>query len=77
METEEEWLAQYTPKELLLLVLAGMDIAVLSEDGNNVYVANEYIIEVEGASLYKLVHKGQVVAPFNDVIQMCNFIKMG
>jgi hypothetical protein len=77
METEDAWLAQYSPKELLLLVLAGMDIAVLSEDGNNVYVANEYIIEVEGASLYKLVHKGQVVAPFNDLIEMCNFIKIG
>lgn len=77
METEDEWLAQYTPKELLLLVLAGMDIVVLSEAGNLVHLANEYLVEVEGASLYKLIHKGQVVAPFNDVIEMCNFIKMG
>lgn len=77
MDTEEAWLAQYTPKELLLLVLAGMGIAVLSEEGNRVHLANEYLVEVEGVSLYKLIHKGQVVAPFNDVVQMCNFIKMG
>ena len=28
-------------------------------------------------SLYKLIHKNQVVAPFADVVEMCGFIKMG
>jgi hypothetical protein len=75
MSNEEAWLASLSPKELLLLVLAGMDIPVLADEGKYVQVANDYTIEVEGPSLYKLVHHGQVVAPFSDVVDLCAFIK--
>lgn len=76
MTNEEAWLASLQPKELLLLVLAGMDIPVLADEGQYVKVANGYTIEVEGQSLYKLTQHGQVIAPFADVVEMCEMIKM-
>ena len=76
MTNEEAWLASLQPKELLLLVLAGMDIPVLADEGQCVKVAKGYTIEVEGQSLYKLSQHGQVIAPFTDVVEMCEMIKM-
>jgi hypothetical protein len=75
--TDEQILDQFDPKELLLLVLRGMDIAVICEEGQRVEVENGYTIEVEGKSLYKLLYRNQVVAPFADVVEMCGFIKLG
>jgi hypothetical protein len=75
--TDAEILEQYDPKELLLLVLKGMEVVILKENGKFVAVENGYTIEVEGKGLYKLLHKNQVVAPFADVVEMCGFIKMG
>lgn len=37
-------------------------------------VARGYTIEVEANGLYKLVSNGQVVAPFDDVDELCRFI---
>jgi hypothetical protein len=75
--TDQEIIDKYDPKELLLLVLKGMEIEILKHDGKYVEVEHGYTIEVEGKSLYKLMHKGKVVAPFADVVEMCGFIKMG
>jgi hypothetical protein len=75
--TDEEILEQFDPKELLMLVLRGMDIVVIREEGQQVEVENGYTIEVEGKSLYKLLYRNQVVAPFADVVEMCGFIKLG
>lgn len=75
--TDEQILDQFDPKELLILVLNGMDIAVIGQEGQRVEVENGYTIEVEGKSLYKLLYRNQVVAPFADVVEMCGFIKLG
>lgn len=75
--TDEQILEQFDPKELLLLVLSGMNITVIREEGQRVEVENGYTIEVEGKSLYKLLYRNQVVAPFADVVEMCGFIKLG
>lgn len=75
--TDKEIIDKYDPKELLLLVLKGMEIEILHDEGKFVSVQNGYTIEVERKSLYKLLHNGQVVAPFADVVEMCGFIKMG
>ena len=75
--TDKEIIDKYDPKELLLLVLKGMEIEILHVEGKFVSVQNGYTIEVERKSLYKLLHNGQVVAPFADVVEMCGFIKMG
>ena len=75
--TENEMTDHLDPKELLVLVLKGMDIKILKDTNKLLEVENDYTIEVEGKSLYKLLHKGQVVAPFADVVELCGFIKMG
>ena len=75
--TDADIINQYDPKELLLLVLRGMEVEILKDNGKLVEVANGYTIEVESKSLYKLSHKNQVVAPFTDVVEMCSFIKRG
>ncbi len=75
--TDAEIIEQYDPKELLLLVLRGMEIEILNDNGKYIDVQNGYTIEVESKGLYKLLHKNQVVAPFADVVEMCGFIKMG
>lgn len=74
--TDQDIIDKYDPRELLLLVLNGMDVKIISESEKYVEVENGYTIEVEGKSLYKLMHRGQVVAPFADVVEMCGFIKM-
>lgn len=65
----------YDAKTLLLLVLKGMDIDVIGEKGKIVEVASGFSIEVEAQSLYRLSHEGMVIAPFDDVVDMCHFIK--
>lgn len=75
--TDQDIIDKYDPRELLLLVLNGMDVKIISESEKYVEVENGYTIEVEGKSLYKLMHRGLVVAPFADVVEMCGFIKMG
>ena len=75
--TDADIINQYDPKELLLLVLRGMEVEILKDNGKLVEVENGYTIEVEGKSLYKLIYKNQVVAPFADVVEICGFIKMG
>ena len=75
--TDQEVIDSYDPKELLLLVMKGMEVEIFKDDGKCIHTINNYIIEIEGKSLYKLIHNGSVVAPFADVIELCSFIKMG
>jgi hypothetical protein len=75
--TEQEIIENYDPKELLLMVMQGMEVDVIKEEGKFIHTINNYVIEVEGKSLYKLMHNGFVVSPFADVVEMCGFIKMG
>ena len=75
--TDTEILEQYDPNEVLILVLRGMEVQILKDNGKFVEVKNGYTIEVESKGLYKLLHNNQVVAPFADVVEMCGFIKMG
>lgn len=67
---------EYDPKEFLLFALNHFDIPVHAHEGKMVYMDMEYTIEIEGKNLYKLMQGGQVVAPFADVEELCNFIKM-
>jgi hypothetical protein len=66
----------YNPKEFLLFALNHFDIKVNSHDGKMVIIDMEYVIEIEGENLFKLLQGGQVVAPFSDVEELCRFIKM-
>ncbi len=66
----------FDPKDFLLFALKHFDIQVRSHEGKMIYIDMDYTIEIEGRNLYKLLQGGQVVAPFADVEELCNFIKM-
>ena len=68
-------MSDYDPKAFLLFALNHFKIKVTSEEGKMVYIEKDYAIEIEGTKRFKLLHQKQVVAPFNDVEELCNFIK--
>lgn len=65
----------HDPKDFLLFALNHFDIAITSHQGKMVYLDMDYTIEIEGKNLFKLSQDGQVVAPFDDVEELCQFIK--
>ena len=46
--TDADIINQYDPKELLLLVLRGMEVEIIKDNGKLVEDENGYTIEVEG-----------------------------
>ncbi|MFM7431240.1 MAG: hypothetical protein ACKO1F_15255 [Flammeovirgaceae bacterium] len=64
-------------KELLLQALQAYGLSVIREDGNKVYTESDYCIEVEGPHLFKLSQDGYIVAPYDNLDEVCQMIKMG
>lgn len=50
------------------------EIGIISIEGRHVKVQNNFEIEVEAGGLYKLYDDGYVVAPFDDLNELCMFI---
>ena len=65
-----------TPHEWLLFALNDFGIALVSDNGRLVEVEKDYTIEIEQNGVYKLLWKGKVVAPFQDLAELCHFIQM-
>jgi hypothetical protein len=63
-----------TPQEMLLEALDFYTIEIISINGNRIKVQNNFEIEVESNGLYKLFDDGYVVAPFDDINELCRFI---
>ncbi|MEO0898112.1 MAG: hypothetical protein AAFY71_17005 [Bacteroidota bacterium] len=63
------------PKEFLLFGLKHYELGIVKEEGKYIHVEKDYLIEIEGPSLFKLMHKGQVIAPFGSVESLCDFLK--
>lgn len=61
--------------ENLLDIMARFGLPVLRQAEKQVETKSGYVIEVEGMGLYKLIHLGDVIAPFDDAEEMCAFIK--
>jgi hypothetical protein len=61
-------------KKILLGALDHYNIEIIDGSNNHVRVGRGYAIEVEANGLYKLMSDGQVVAPFDDVDELCRFI---
>ncbi len=51
-------------------------LIVIDQQGKQLRLAHDYTIEVEHAGLFKLLHAGAVVAPFDDVAELIGFIRM-
>ena len=64
------------PKDSLVAALHQFGIEVEASDEKVVRTAMDYAIEIEGESLFKLTQGGQVIAPFAEIEELCQFIKM-
>jgi len=63
-----------SPLEILLDALQFYEIEIVSVKGNHVRAGLTFEIEVEKNGLYKLLDDGYVVAPFDDINELCRFI---
>ncbi len=63
-----------TAQEVLLDALGYYKIAVSSIHNNTIKVIKNYSIEVEQNGVYKLYDDGNVIAPFDDLDELCRFI---
>ncbi|MEN0048774.1 MAG: hypothetical protein AAF806_17055 [Bacteroidota bacterium] len=63
-------------KKMLLSKLEDFDIQVNAHQGKMMYLAEDYLIEIEKENLYKLSKDGYIIAPFSDMEELCQFIKM-
>jgi hypothetical protein len=63
-----------TSLEILLDALKFYEIEVLTVSGNHVKVQHNYEVEVEANGIYKLLDDGYIVAPFDDINELCGFI---
>ena len=64
------------PVQELLLKLATHNLKITSHNGKFVHLAGNYTIEVEREQLFKLLQDKQFIAPFDDLDELCQFIKM-
>jgi hypothetical protein len=65
-----------TAQEYLKAALNYFNIEIISINENHFTVGRGYEIEIEANGIYKLLSDGQVVAPFDDIEEMCRFILM-
>ena len=63
-----------SPLEILRDALQFYEIEIVSVNGNHVKAGSSFEIEVEKNGLYKLLDDGYVVAPFDDINELCRFI---
>jgi hypothetical protein len=61
-------------REFLRFALQHFNIKVLNESDATIDLERDYSIAWENNRLYKLFHKGMVVAPFDDIEELCRFI---
>lgn len=62
---------------ILLQALQAHGIVILEDNGKFLQLENEYSVEIEANGIFKLRSEGLVVAPFADLDELCQFIKMG
>lgn len=64
-----------TATEDLVRMMARFELPVLRLQEKQIETQAGFVVEVEGQGLYKLIHLGDVVAPFDDLEELCLFIK--
>ncbi|HPI07984.1 MAG TPA: hypothetical protein PLM41_16450 [Saprospiraceae bacterium] len=65
-----------TPREWLLLALSDFGITIVADNGNTLDLEKEYSVEIEQNGVFRLTWRGKVVAPFQDLAELCHFIQM-
>lgn len=64
-------------KDIVLHALRIYEITVTKEEGKYIYTEGDFCIEIENQNLFKLSQEGYVIAPYDDLDEMCRMIKMG
>lgn len=67
-------MSKVDPFDFLMFGLRHFDIPVVNVYENYITLPHNYVIEIESNGLYRLVQDNQVIAPFHDVEELCNFI---
>ncbi len=62
-------------RSLLFFALDHYGLEITGTTDTRVNIVGGYTVEIEGTSLYKLLSDGAVVAPFDEVDELCQFIK--
>ncbi|HOY05437.1 MAG TPA: hypothetical protein PLO67_08545 [Saprospiraceae bacterium] len=65
-----------TPREWLLLALSDFGITIVADNGHTLDLEKEYSVEIEQNGVFRLTWRGKVVAPFQDLAELCHFIQM-
>lgn len=65
-----------TPRDWLMLALSDFNIKIIADRDHILDLEKDYTVEIEQNGIYKLYWKGKVVAPFQDLAEMCHFIQM-
>ncbi len=65
-----------SPASVLAQALAQHGIEVLAHQERLWILERGYRVEIESNGLYKLFWNGQVVAPFDDAQELCQFIQL-
>jgi hypothetical protein len=63
-----------SPVEELIDCLLFYKLPVHKTEGQLVHTLNGYTIEAEANGPYKLLQHGEVVAPFDDLNELCQFM---
>jgi hypothetical protein len=63
-------------KSFLIFALNHFEIDVFKSEGKLIDLEKGYRVEIESNGLFKLLQSGEVIAPFDDVDELCKFIKM-
>jgi hypothetical protein len=66
---------EYNESDFVEYALKETQINILSRDGKYFQLENGFQIEVEGRDLYRLSHEGWVISPFNEIGNLCNFLR--
>lgn len=66
---------QLNPHQLLPLAFEFYGLNLKKREGRKYHLDHDYVIEVEARRLFRLSYKGSVVAPFDDVEALCEFIQ--
>jgi len=60
--------------EKVLAALVSYEIEVLSVNGKRISLKGPYEIELESNGICRLLDEGYIIAPFDDLEEMCRFI---
>lgn len=64
----------YNPTDLLYFAIKHHAFEIISDDGKTIHLKGGYSIEIEKKNLFKLSHNNKVIAPFDEVYDLCQFI---